>query len=301
MIYGSLGTALLADIRQGATPQHRDPQLLIESGSVGALTRPARPRDRSVRSSEPSPFSKPAARCSVRLVLENNQHAAGLLERGHRATRSVVHMYTRRWRQLRLEVGTGPIELAVTDDNTTKVKDRALVLLDCRPAVARDLPGNALGDEPRGAGSLRSGEKVARSLASHPRVASTMFGNVHPIVRQVGELVHNHLGPEARNRFTERSEVKRVADDRLGTHCCQPLSLRGGAGHTSDIMPGGDQQRHQAHTDHPSRTSHEDSHPPMLTADRAQPIEQGEGTAAVRLLTRQGCLRRSARCVRQAR
>ena len=77
---------------------------------------------------------------------------------------------TRRWRQLRLEVGTGPIELAVTDDNTTEVKDRALVLLDCRPAVARDLPGNALGDELSGAGSLRSGEKVARSLAEHPRV-----------------------------------------------------------------------------------------------------------------------------------
>lgn len=69
----------------------------------------------------------------MRLVLENNQHAAGFLERGQGATRGVIHMYARRWRQLRLEVGTGPIELAVTDDNTTGVKDRALVLLDCRP------------------------------------------------------------------------------------------------------------------------------------------------------------------------
>lgn len=40
----------------------------------------------------------------------------------------------------------------------------------------------------------------------------------------------------------------------------------------------------------------------MLAADRAQPIErQGEGTAAVRLLTRQGCQGRSARRVQRAR
>ena len=84
-----------------------------------------------------------------------------------------------------------------------------------------------------------------------------MFGNVRPIVRQVGELVQNHFGPEAHDCFTERSEIKRVADDRLGTHRFQPLSLRVGAGHTSDIMPGGDQQRHQADTDHPTRASHE--------------------------------------------
>jgi len=107
-----------------------------------------------------------------------------------------------------------------------------------------------------------------------------MFGNLRPIVRQVGELVQNHLGPETDDRFTERSEIKRVADDRLGTHRLQPPSLRVGAGHTSDIMPGGSQQRHQAHTDHPTRASQEDSHPPMLAADRAQPSGSRCGATA---------------------
>ena len=45
MVYGTLDTALLGGSRKGATTQHRERQLLSESGSVEALPRPARPPD----------------------------------------------------------------------------------------------------------------------------------------------------------------------------------------------------------------------------------------------------------------
>ena len=131
-----------------------------------------------------------------------------------------------RW-QLRREVGIGPVEPPVPDDDAAGVERGALMFLDGRAAVPGDLPGDALRDEPAGTRGRGGSQEIARSLAPHPRVRGTQFGDTRPVVRKVRQLMQHHVRRERDHRFAEGITIEHIADDRLRTEPSQPLHLGG--------------------------------------------------------------------------
>ena len=167
-------------------------------------------------------------------------------------------------------VRPGAVEPAVAEDDAPEAEDGPFELLLGRPSGARELPGDALGEETRRSGALGRGQQDACALPAHSRVRVARVCEVRLVVRKVGELVHDELRPERRDPLPKGCYVVHVADDGLGSERSEPLGLLRRAGHARDDVPVRDEERHQPHAEHPARAREEDAHCYSVAAQRSQ-------------------------------
>jgi hypothetical protein len=97
------------------------------------------------------------------------------------------------------------------------------VFLTVRHGPLRVDEGDALGDEPPGASNCRGRDEVSRALLPQARIAHQRLGHLARLegVRQVGELVHHHLGLGVGQGLPQGAGVEDVDHDRLDPHLTQ--------------------------------------------------------------------------------
>jgi hypothetical protein len=134
-------------------------------------------------------------------------------------------MHPRVLRQLSLVVRSGPVEPPVAEDYAAACEHEAFVIGDRRAAVPRELPGDALRDELRSPRRARRREEVARSLSPNARIDGGRLVDPSGIVRQIGQLVHDHTRPKRRHRFQEGLRLEDVAYHRLGPELLEQACL----------------------------------------------------------------------------
>ena len=78
--------------------------------------------------------------------------------------------------------------------------------------------------------------------------------------RQIGELVHHHLGMGGAHRLLHRGRIEDVADDGIDAHPLQRPRLLRGAGHAGHLMTGGAQARRERPADGTRDPGDEDPH-----------------------------------------
>ena len=127
--------------------------------------------------------------------------------------------------QLPLVVRSRPVEPPVAEDYAAACEHEAFVIRDRRAAVPRQLPRDALCDELRSARRARRREEVARSLSPNARIDGGRLLDPSGILRQVGQLVHDHTRPKRRHRFQEALRIEDVAHHRLGPELLEQASL----------------------------------------------------------------------------
>jgi DNA-binding CsgD family transcriptional regulator len=146
-------------------------------------------------------------------------------ERRNGTASRIVDVHPRMLWQLPLVVRSGPVEPSVAEDYAAACEHEAFVIRDRRAAVPRELPRDALRDELRRARRARRREEVARSFSPNARIECGRLGDPSGIVREVGQLVHDHTRPKRRHCFQEALRLEDVAHHRLGPELLQEASL----------------------------------------------------------------------------
>ncbi len=232
----------------------RDPN--IASASL-APARRYRSRDRSLtRSREQESQSLPTDFYD----LDNPARSPEYIDR---LASSIEDMDARWVRKRNRVVGAGPEELAIANDDAICGEHRALKKLHRCATVARQRPSDALGYRPGATGRCRF-KQDHRALAPHPVVRRGMLTDLRRIVRQIRKQVDHNVRREAMDRPAHRFALEDVAHNRLGANASQRIGLFGSTGHPSDVVTPFDEQRHEAQTDHATRTCHEDPHSSIL-------------------------------------
>jgi hypothetical protein len=130
---------------------------------------------------------------------------------------------------------------------------------------------HALDDEaPRRRRQCR-GDQVARALGADAGVARVSGGELCLVAqnaRQVGELVHDHVGSHRHDGAFERFRIEHVDDHRLDAGGFKLARNVGRARHAGDVMARLAQQRRQPPSDRAARSGKKNSHAHAFSYER---------------------------------
>ena len=104
------------------------------------------------------------------------------------------------------------------------------------------------------------GDQVARALGADPVVAVPVLAQLLEPIWQVGELVHNQVGPGSRNYLQQLLAVVDVAHRGLSSQLAQAFGLVRRARHPHHLVTGRHQEGDETQPNHPAGPSQEDAH-----------------------------------------
>ena len=122
---------------------------------------------------------------------------------------------------------------------------------------------HALDDEAPRRGGKRCGDQIARAFGADAGIARIRRGELRLVVqhaRQVGELMHDDVGPRRHDGALERFRIEHVDDRRLDAGRLKLARDVGRARHAGDVVAGFKQQRRQPPPDRAARSGEKNPH-----------------------------------------
>ena len=123
----------------------------------------------------------------------------------------------------------------------------------------------------RADGGERRGDQIARAFGADAGVARIRRGKLRLVVenaRQVGELVHDDVGPRRHDGALERIRIEHVDDRRPDAGGFKLARDVGRARHAGDVVAGLQQQRRQPPPDRAARSGEENPHARAFSHER---------------------------------
>jgi len=121
----------------------------------------------------------------------------------------------------------------------------------------------------------RRGDQIARAFCADAGVARIRRGELRLVVqnaRQVGELVHDDVGPRRHDGVLERLRIEHIHDRRLDASAFKLARDLGRARHAGDIVAGLKQQRRQPSSDCTARSGEKDPHAHAFSHERPDSV-----------------------------
>ena len=110
---------------------------------------------------------------------------------------------------------------------------------------------------------MRSGDQVARALGADTRVARISRGKLRFVTEnagQVGQLMHDDVGPGIDHGTLERARIENIDDHRPDARGLKLTRDVGRTRHADNVMTGLTQQRHQTPPDRTARSCEKNFH-----------------------------------------
>src|SRR5947209_5320958 len=137
-----------------------------------------------------------------------------------------------------LEIGAGPVQLAVPQHDSACLQHTPLELLYCLGRGTRwQVPGDTLGEKLMCLYRLAGGEEMLRALTPDAGIACSQGINAGWIIRQVGQLIDDDLRTEGQHGRMDPVALEDITDYRCGTQCAELRSFVRRSRHAGHRMP----------------------------------------------------------------